>query len=407
MRLSCASGAKLMTELLLKLFVKNNKDAQNLTVRDSVGKMASSVGIVLNVCLAAFKIIVGALSGVISVVADGLNNLTDCGGNVVSLVGFTLSGKPADSGHPYGHRRIEYVAGLIVGFIVSFVAVELAITGVKNALDPEPTAFSLLTIIALSVSVVVKLWMFVFYRKLGKRYDSELILANSTDSISDVLATAAVILSVFIAKWTGFDRIDGITSAAVAVVIGIAGIKIVVGASEQLMGKSPDAQTISDIVRRIRGFSGVLGIHDLNVHSYGRNTLYASVHVEVDSSVDVMESHDLIDRIERDFAENTNVRLVIHMDPVVVGDPELDNYRKEVEEIVAALDEHFSVHDFRMVRGVTHTNLIFDVAVHFDTKLTDRQIADYIQNEVNRIYENVYVVPTVERQICEENLIEK
>lgn len=399
--------AIIMTELLLKLFVKNNKDTDNLSVRDNVGKMASSVGIVLNICLAAFKIVVGALFGVISVVADGLNNLTDCGGNVVSLVGFTLSGKPADSDHPYGHRRIEYVAGLIVGFIVLFVAIELVISSVQNIFTPAETDFTYLTIIALGVSVLVKLWMFFFYRKLGKCYNSELILANSADSISDVLATSAVIASVFIAKWTGFSRIDGIMGVAVAVIIGIAGIKIVIGASGQLMGQSPDAELISDIVRRIRGFDGVLGIHDLNVHSYGQNTYYASVHVEVDSAVDVMASHDLIDRIERDFSENTNVRLVIHMDPIVVGDPELDNYRKEVEEIVAALDEHFSVHDFRMVKGITHTNLIFDVGVHFGTKLTDRQITEYIQTEIDRIYKNVYVVPTVERQICDETLIEK
>ncbi len=388
-----------MTNLILSLFVTNHTDVTSPAVRDKVGKTASVVGILLNLLLAAFKVTVGALFGAISVLADGLNNLTDCGSNVVSFISFKLSGKPADSDHPYGHRRAEYVAGLVVGFLILTVAVELVIESVGKILQPQSTLFSWVTVIALSVSVLVKLWMFVFNRKLGTRYNSELLTANATDSISDACATFVVLLSVLVAKWTGFDRIDGIMGVAVAAVIAFAGIKIVKDTASRLLGEAPSAQTVTDIVERIKGFDGVLGIHDLNVHSYGADSYYASVHVEVDSAADVMESHDMIDRIERDFELNTNVHLVIHMDPVVVGDPELDCFRAEVEQIVRSLDESFSVHDFRMVRGSTHINLIFDVATSFNTKLTATQVTEYIRTEVNKLHTDVFVVPTVERQL--------
>ncbi len=392
-----------MTNLLLKIFIKNRNDTENAATRDSVCKMSGIVCIILNILLAAAKIVVGALFGLVSVLADGMNNLSDCGSNIVSVVGVTLASKPADKGHPYGHRRAEYVAAMVVAFIVLVVAVELCIESVTKIVDTfkgnsAEIPFEIVTIVILSVSILVKFWMFFFNRKLGRRFGSDLLKATSIDSISDVCATGAVLVSVIISHYAGFN-IDGFMGVAVAVVIAVAGIKILRETYNNLIGAAPDGKLVESVVARIKQFSGVLGVHDLNIHNYGPDKYYASVHVEVDSSVSVLESHDMIDQIERDFAENTNITLVIHLDPIVIGDAKLDEYKAEVEKIVVAMDEHFTIHDFRMVKGPTHTNLIFDLAVHYDTKLTRQQITEYIHREINKQYSDVYVVPTVEKQI--------
>lgn len=392
-----------MTTLLLKLFVPNYKDTNNSTVRDKVGKLAGAVCIALNILLAAAKITVGALFALVSVFADGINNLTDCGSNVVSLVSIKLAERPADKEHPYGHRRAEYVASMIVAFIVLMVAVELAVEGVTGIIDVfsgnvKPVSFELWTVIALSVSILIKLWMFAFNKILSKRYNFELLNATATDSISDVCATSAVFIAVVVSYFTGFNA-DGFMAVAVAIFIAVNGVKILKETLKHILGEGADEKLTEEVVDRIKSFSGVLGVHDLNIHNYGPNFYYASAHVEVDSNVPVLESHDLIDQIERDFSENTNIRLVIHMDPIVTDDPELEKYKGEIKQIVKALDESFNIHDFRMVKGPTHTNLIFDVAINFETKLTERQVAAHIQAEVNKLYDNVYVIPTVEKQV--------
>lgn len=392
-----------MTDLFLKLFVKNFKDAQNNSVREKVGKMSGIVGIVLNVLLAAAKIAVGALFGVLSVLADGINNLTDCGGNVVSLVSIKLSAKPADSEHPYGHRRMEYIASMIVAFIVLVLAFELGAESVEKVILLCKGAagvldFDLWIVGALSLSILVKLWMFVFNLRLSKRYSSDLLKATAIDSISDVCSTAAVLIAVVISHFASVN-LDGPMGFVVAVVIAVAGIKILKETCNRLLGEAPDEQVTKNIETRVKNFDGVLGIHDLDIHNYGPNKYYASVHVEVDAAVNVMHSHELLDRIERDFRENTDITLVTHLDPVVTGDAELDEYKSEVEQIVRSLDEHFSIHDFRMVKGPTLTTLIFDVAVHYDTKLSAEEIKNYVQTELDKKHCGVYVVPTVDRQI--------
>lgn len=395
-----------MTRLLLKIFVKNSENNHDAAVREKVGKLSGIVGIVLNVLLAAAKIVVGAVFSVLSVLADGLNNLTDCGSNVISLVSLKLAGKPADSEHPYGHKRMEYVASMIVAFIVLVLAFELGMESASKIVDlvqgnAQELTFSIWTVVALCVSVVVKFWMFLFNRKLGNEYNSELLKATSVDSVSDVCATLAVLVAVVVSHFIGIN-LDGIMGVAVAVFIAVAGIKILKETINQLLGEAPSKQLVDSVVERIKRFDGVCGIHDLNVHNYGPDKYYASVHVEVDASVDVMQSHELMDKIERDFTQNTDITLVTHMDPVVVGDPELDSYKSQVEEIVQQLDEHFSIHDFRMVKGPTLTNLIFDVAIHFDTKLTPVQIQQYIQQKIDQTHTNVFVVPTVEQQISSD-----
>lgn len=392
-----------MTNLLLKIFVKNYKHTDNPAIRDRVGRLSSITCIILNVLLAAAKITLGALFGLVSVFADGLNNLTDCGSNVVALVSFKLSDKPADKEHPFGHRRIEYIASTVVAFLVLIVAFELAAEGVSKTVDVfrgavEAEAFSWWTVGTLAASILVKAWMFAFNRKLAKNYNSPLLKATATDSISDAVATSAVLLSLFVSKWCNFS-VDGMLGIAVAVFIAVGGVKILKGTFSSLIGESLSDELIDSINSRIRKFNGVQGVHDLTVHSYGAGKYYASVHVELDSSLSFAESHAIIDGIEKDFEQNTDVKLVIHPDPIDVNDPETVEYRKTVEQIVSQLDEHFNVHDFRAIKGATHVNLVFDLAIHYDTKMKDAEIVERIQRELNEHYENVYVTPTVERQI--------
>ena len=359
------------------------------------------MGIVLNVLLACSKIAVGLLFGVVSAFADGLNNLTDCGSNVISLVSFKLAGKSADKDHPYGHQRVEYVSALIVGVIVIVLALELASQSIGKIVTPEETEFSWWTVGVLGVSILVKLWMFLFNRRLGKNYASELLNATATDSVSDACATFGVLASVIVAHYTGFVYLDGIMGLIVAILIAVAGVSILRDTMSQLLGRAPDKELVQSIYDRIMRFDGVMGIHDLEVHNYGPNKFYASVHVEVDSAVDVMASHELIDKIERDFAQHTDVTLVIHMDPIIVGDPVVDKYRGEVRDIVHGLDKRYGVHDFRMTKGPKVVNLIFDVAVTFDCKMTDDELTEYIQTEMDKLHDGVFVVPTFDRQSCE------
>lgn len=392
-----------MTKLLLKLFVPNYKDVNSVSVRDRVGKLAGAVCIVLNTLLAAAKITVGAVFSLMSVLADGINNLTDCGSNVVSLVSIKLAERPADKEHPYGHRRAEYVASMIVAFVVLAVALELAIEGVSGIInlikgDAVPISFEIWTIVTLSASVLIKLWMFAFNKILAKKYNFELLNATAIDSISDVCATAAVLLAVVVSHYTGFNA-DSVLAVVVAVVIAVNGIKILKETLKHLLGEGADEKLVCEVIDRIKRFDGVLGVHDINIHNYGPSFYYASAHVEVDSNVPVLDSHDMIDQIERDFAENTNIRLVIHMDPIVTDDPELDIYKAEIRDIVKAMDESFDIHDFRMVKGPTHVNLIFDVSISFETKLSEPHIAAEIQAAIDKLHDNVYVVPTVEKQV--------
>lgn len=387
-----------MTNLLVRLFVKNSNNTSDPAVRENYGKMASIVCIVLNMVLSAGKIILGLLSGAISVTADGFNNLTDCGSNVVSLISFKVAGKPADKEHPFGHQRIEYISAMIVAFIVLMLAVELASESFNKIFNPEPSEMSYLMLGVLAFSVLVKVWMFFFNRKLGKTVDSEVLKATATDSLTDAISTTAVTVAVIISHFVNFN-LDGYMGLAVAVVIAWAGIDILKDTMSKLLGQAPDKTLIEGIRSRIMAYEGVLGIHDLAVHNYGPHKYYASVHVEVDAKVPTMESHDLMDRIERDFAENTDIVLIIHSDPVVTDDPEINLLKQKVTEMVTFIDERFRIHDFRAVKGVTHTNLIFDVAIPFDTKLSAEEIKTRISQLVSAYDPTLFVVATVEKQL--------
>ena len=386
--------------MLSKIFLHKKDDPADPAVRARCGRNAGIFGIVLNTLLAAGKIIVGSISGAISVTADGLNNLTDCGSNVVSVIGFKMSEKPADKEHPFGHRRAESVASLLIAVIILVVAAELIMQSAEKIFSPSDTDISLLVLAVLAVSVAVKLFMFFMNRSLGKAISSETLKATAADSISDVVATTAVLISAIITRFTNLE-LDGYLGVVVALFIAVTGIGILKDTVSNLLGKAPDPGTVREIEKRVLSFENVRGLHDLTVHDYGQNKLYATVHVEVDAQMSITSAHDLADRIEKDFAEHTAIALTVHIDPLVYDDPELNRLREETHRIVENIDPTLKMHDFRLVGGDTHKNLVFDVAVPFDCKLSDTEILKRIKEGVSLLDGHYDAVATVERQNIE------
>lgn len=372
---------------------KNKKELS----REKVGKISSIVGIVANIVLSVCKIIVGIVSGFISILADGLNNLSDCGSSAVAYVSFKMSSKPADKEHPYGHERIEYISSMAVAFVILIIAFELAKESIMNIISPRALEFSVITVVVLAVSIFVKVLMFVFNRTMAKKINSDLLKATAVDSLSDSISTSAVLLSVLIGKFTGL-YIDCYVGVIVALLIAWSGIKILKETASKLIGQAPDRDLVLQIKTRILSRPEVLGIHDLNIYSYGPNKYFASVHIEVDANVDVIESHEVIDEIEREFLEETNVVLTGHLDPIVINDEEVNDLRKKVSFIVKDIDEEFSMHDFRIVRAVNYTNLIFEVAVPFETKLSDAEIEKLIKTRIKQLGKEYRPVIIVEKQ---------
>ncbi|PWM75089.1 MAG: cation-efflux pump [Bacillota bacterium] len=366
--------------------------------REKYGKIGSVAAILCNVALAAGKIVAGALTGAISVLADGLNNLADCGSGTVALVSFRMAAKPADKEHPFGHQRVEYVASMLVAFLILVVAFELAKESVGKIISPVAAEFSYLALGVLAASVMVKCGMFFFARTLGKRIDSDVLLALSKDSLSDCVATAVVIASLLVAEFTGFNP-DGYAGALVALFVALSGVGILKDTMSKLIGQAVAPELIEEIKARIFAHEEVLGVHDISVYSFGPNKFYASVHIELDASVDVMASHELVDEIEQEFARETNVSLTGHLDPIVVNDPAVVELRKKFGDLVRGLDENYCMHDFRTVIGPHRTNVIFEVAVPFDCKKTDGEIKAEICRAVQETDGGVYTpVVHVERQ---------
>lgn len=378
-----------MTQLLLKLFVKVPHKGSDPEFRSACGKLAGAVGIVCNVILFIFKLLAGLLCGSVSVMADAVNNLVDASSSVVTILGFKLAEKPADEHHPYGHARIEYLSGLVVSAMILLIGFELVKTSVGKMIRPEPVVFSWLTVVILSVSILIKLWLSGFCGTLGRTIQSAALEATAADSRNDVISTAAVLVSVLLARIFGW-QIDGYVGLAVALFILCSGIGLAKDTIDPLLGEAPDPGLVQMVGDRILSYEKVLGIHDLMVHDYGPGRRFASVHVEMDSQEDPLVCHDIIDNIERDFKEKYNLQLVIHYDPLVTNDEELTRLRTLVEAEVRSIDDRLSVHDFRMVRGPHHTNLIFDLAVPFDMKNhcadLKKSIDQKVQFEGNRYY---------------------
>ena len=384
-----------MTNFLIRIFVREYKNTQDPAVRQRYGKFAGAVGIVTNFLLFLAKLLAGLLTGSVSVVADAVNNLSDSASSVITLVGFKLSEKPADAEHPYGHARIEYISGMIVAFLILMLGFQLAGTSVGKILQPENAFFSWLTLVILILSILGKGWQFLFYRKVGKTISSPTISATAADSLNDVVSTSAVLLGLLITQWTRFN-LDGYMGLAVALLILFNGVKVIMETSSPLLGKAPSRELVEKMCHKILSYPGILGIHDLAVHSYGAGRCFATVHCEVSAASDMMESHDVVDTIERDFLRQEGIHLVIHMDPIDISDEKTMQLRETVRKKLAELDPVISMHDFRVVWGISHSNVIFDVCVPFGYPVEDEELQHRVQNCVKEISPDYFAVVTVD-----------
>lgn len=384
-----------MTKFLIRLFA--GEDTASPGAREKLGRLAGIAGIGSNLLLFIAKLAIGLLSGSISILADAVNNLSDSASSVITLVGFHLSARPADSRHPYGHARYEYLSGLAVSCIIFVIGVQFLISSFQKVLNPSPVEFSAALVVVLVLSIAVKFWQGRFNSAIGKEIGSATLAATAADSRNDVLTTAAVLLSAVIAHFTGWN-LDGIMGMAVALFILISGLSLIRDALDPLVGTAPDKELVQLIQEKILAYDTVIGLHDLMVHNYGPDRRFASVHVEFPASQDILVSHDIIDNIERDFVLELNIMLVIHLDPVVTDDPRLDALRGEVEAITAAIDPALSIHDFRMVEGTSHTNLLFDVVVPPKFYISDTALRERYAQAVESIAEStLYCVITIDR----------
>lgn len=358
-----------MTNFLLRRFVPDYQNTSDPAVRERYGKLAGVTGIVCNVLLFAFKLLAGTLSGSVSITADAVNNLSDASSSLVTLLGFRLAARPADEEHPYGHARMEYLSGLAVAVMILVIGVELVKSSVQKILHPEAVAFSALTVAVLVCSILLKLWMARFDRTLGKRIGSAALHAAAADSRSDVIATGAVLAACVIGKLTGL-RIDGWAGLLVALFILWSGVGVAKDTIDPLLGAKPDEELVRAIAYLMTSHVNILGFHDLMVHDYGPGRRFASVHAEIDHRIDPLIAHELLDEIERQAKRELHVDLVIHYDPIVTDDPEVTAVRTRVLAIMHELDPRLSLHDFRMVSGPHHVNVIFDMVIPPDD--TDR-----------------------------------
>ena len=375
-----------MTEWILKLCVKDYKNAERPSVRSAIGKTAGGVAIGVNVLLSLLKILAGAflLGGSVSVIADGVNNLSDAASGLISLLGFKLAEKPADAEHPYGHGRYEYLSGLMVALLILVIGVELLKSSVVKIFSPGKTGFSLIALSILLFSILGKLWLMYFNRNLSLRIHSETLRATSADSRNDVITTLSVLIAALISRFTGFD-LDGYIGAAVALFILYSGYGLVKSTIDPLLGKAPDQSFIDHIEQKVLSYEGVLGTHDLMVHDYGPGRQFASIHVEISADIDALKGHELIDRIEQDFKKE-GLSVVIHYDPICNSDSELGEFRLWLEQEVKKIDPSLSIHDIRMVPCATHTNLIFDCVVPSSSQKSDRQVKEELTTIIRDSY---------------------
>lgn len=353
-----------MTELLVRIFIKNKEDVKNSSVRSAYGFLSSIVGILCNVMLFAVKLTAGLLMNSISVMADAFNNLSDAASSIISFVGVKLAGRPADEEHPFGHGRYEYISALIVAFLVLQVGISCFQSSFKKIIHPETISFHPVIVGILCITVLVKIWMALFNRKLGKRINSKVMQATAADSIGDVLVTGATIISLVVGTLSGLN-IDGYMGVIVSVMVLIAGFNIARDTLEPLLGEAVDREVYDLITKRVEAHEGIIGSHDLIVHNYGPTHSMATIHAEVPNTVDIEEAHELIDRIEREILKELNIFLVIHMDPVEINDKNVTEKKELVAAVVKELEPHAAIHDFRMVNGENQINLIFDLVIPY------------------------------------------
>lgn len=387
-----------MISILSKLFIKDYTNTSDHKVRQSYGMLCGAVGIALNGFLFLVKFIAGQLSNSIAITADAFNNLSDAGSSIITLVGFKMAGQKPDSHHPFGHGRIEYISGLLVSVIILLMGVELLKSSVDKILYPEKIEASPLVVFILVISICVKLYMFLYNRSVSKKIDSTAMMATARDSISDSISTIVVLLASLLAHFTGL-QIDGWCGILVALFVIWTGIDAMRDTVSPLLGQPPEpdfVKSIEDIIMEYKE-QGVLGLHDLVVHNYGPGRVMLSVHVEVPSTGDILVLHDMIDLIEHRLARELNCSAVIHMDPVCVDDERTRYMKQQVARIIAGMEGEVRFHDFRIVYGPTHTNLIFDVVIPYDYAMTDNEVVDYIEAQIEKMEGNYFAVIDVDK----------
>lgn len=389
-----------MTKIIMSLFLKN-KNPENASDRESYGKVAGIVGIVCNIILSIMKFVVGTISNSVAITADATNNLSDAGSSVVTLVGFKMSEKPADRDHPYGHARIEYITGLIISFIILLIGFEIFTSSAEKIFKPEENQFNIATVVVLVVSILGKLWLGLFNKKLGKMIKSKALIATAADSRNDSIATTVVLISTLISHFFGIN-LDGYMGVAVAIFILVSGIGLVKETVSPLLGQPPSKEIYEKIEKKMLSYENVLGVHDLMVHSYGPGSYFASAHIEMDARINVLVCHDIMDTIERDFLSDENIHLVVHLDPTVLDCEETNELKQIVAKILYDIDPIITFHDFRVVTGDQNKNVLFDVVVPPEYKYADIQLIDMIKNRVKEAGEGkLYAVVVVDKSYGE------
>lgn len=390
-----------MISILSRIFIKNSKDTKNPVVRQAYGMLCGALGIALNIFLFMVKFLAGQLSGSIAITADAFNNLSDAGSSVITLLGFKMAGQKPDSDHPFGHGRIEYISGLLVSIIILIMAFELFKSSVDKILHPQAVEASTLVLVILILSICVKVYMYLYNRSVSRKIDSAAMMATAKDSISDSIATVVVLLTTLLANLTKIQA-DGWCGLLVAAFVFYAGFSAAKDTISPLLGQPPEPEFVKRIEEIIMEYKdqGVIGIHDLVVHNYGPGRVMLSVHVEVPSTGDILVLHDMIDLIEHRLGNELGCSAVIHMDPICLDDEKTNEMKQKVAGIVSGMEGNVSFHDFRIVQGPTHTNLIFDVVVPFDYKMTDSEVMKYLQDKISELDENYFAVIEVDKAYC-------
>lgn len=375
-----------MTTLILRLFIKDYKDTENPKIRGKYGIVSGITGIMCNIFLFCIKFFAGIITGAISITADAFNNLSDAGSSLVTLIGFKMAGKPADTDHPYGHGRIEYITALAISVVIFFMGYELIKSSVAKIIQPQKVQLSILSALILVVSIMIKLWMGFFNRKLGKIINSQPLFATATDSFNDCIATSVVLLSICISHFTGFI-LDGYAGLLVALFVVYSGIGTVKEALEPLLGQAPNPELKEKITHCIMETPGIYGVHDMHLHDYGPGKMIISVHGEISSDINVLEAHDIIDNAEARVKAQFNCDICIHMDPIFTKDPFVMDLRQKVDLILKNIDECITMHDFRITNSDFNTIIAFDILVPFNFKLTDDEIIKQINTQIKKLSE--------------------
>lgn len=387
-----------MSNLLIKLFVKDYQDTENEAVRTRLGTLSGTVGILLNILLSVSKVIFGLITKSISIIADGANNSFDAISSIINLVGFKISGKPADDEHPFGHGRVEYVSALTLAFFILIMGVELIKTSVEKFRNPETVVFSVPAVLVLVFSILAKLWLAFFNRRIGKMINSVAVNAVVTDSLGDIAATSCSLIALVCSKFTDWP-IDAVMGIVVALVIIYAGIDIIRGTMGPLLGEPPEKETVDRLEELVMSYDGIVGIHDLVLHSYGHSKIFGSLHAEVPADVDILHSHDTIDLIEREIKRQLGIEISIHMDPII-NDERTHELKEMVREIVTEICSDASMHDFRVVDGPTHTNLIFDVVLPRKSGITEEDFKNTVDEQVKKKDKKFFTVINIDRSFA-------